>query len=533
MSESSLNNLNSQNYFYGSTPNIPVAEQNQTYFAYFDGVGGTGPEVIDQTAYFVKYLIDTEGNIVNPEPDVVTNRPQAIGLYNLVNNFEIGKNAVVKLIESDPTLPESINGDTFDNALTGIYPITYVGRIATLMTTEFGQSNNDYIATMSFQEYQTYIQQEDIPNFSFNAWAGGNIGIPLTNNPQPTDQLYLFETIQSNELGYFDGNTYTFGDTTSNYGLALSFEASFNTALLGAFNNTYGYTFSYWIELSENGGATWNRLPIEIYPFIGGSSISANNNPGTISPNGTVYNHVSNAGTNGSNINVSFYHNVRSIPRSFQIGDRVRVKYTITRYAPAAGTFANSTVVIYGAPSTAGGTSFKLVSDNGYSNLVTSSYFVDISPPSTTYPLQTQFLTASSTFSSLLNNNFVQIIDTASIAQGFSQPTFPANIQPGDKIRFEYNPNQVSTIINVLATDETPSRICLELFPAIIPDGVVLDHFVIYRIIDDGTYIVLNVPKPILGKNFSGIIQPEFISQQLFNNYDRIIVNLTEREIIN
>ena len=26
---------------------LPAAEQNQTYIAYFDGIGGTGPEVID------------------------------------------------------------------------------------------------------------------------------------------------------------------------------------------------------------------------------------------------------------------------------------------------------------------------------------------------------------------------------------------------------------------------------------------------------------------------------------------------------
>jgi len=91
--------LDSQKFNYGTTPPTSVAEQNQTYFAYFDGVGGTGPEYIDGTAYFIKYIIDLEGNVVNPEPYTTVDSPQAVGLYNLLDNFEVGKNAVVKLIE--------------------------------------------------------------------------------------------------------------------------------------------------------------------------------------------------------------------------------------------------------------------------------------------------------------------------------------------------------------------------------------------------------------------------------------------------
>ena len=51
-----FNDSTMDNSGYGS---LSAAEKNQTYFAYFDAVGGTGPEIIDQTAYFVKYLIDS------------------------------------------------------------------------------------------------------------------------------------------------------------------------------------------------------------------------------------------------------------------------------------------------------------------------------------------------------------------------------------------------------------------------------------------------------------------------------------------
>jgi hypothetical protein len=62
MSQDPFQLINSQKFNYGTTPNQPVVEQNQTYFAYFDGVGGTGPEYIDGTAYFIKYLIDSDRN---------------------------------------------------------------------------------------------------------------------------------------------------------------------------------------------------------------------------------------------------------------------------------------------------------------------------------------------------------------------------------------------------------------------------------------------------------------------------------------
>ena len=87
MAQNPLQILDSQNFNYGTTPKDPVAEQNQTYIAYFDGVGGTGPEYIDGTAYFIKYLIDVNGNVVNPEPTDTADNPQSIALYNLINKF--------------------------------------------------------------------------------------------------------------------------------------------------------------------------------------------------------------------------------------------------------------------------------------------------------------------------------------------------------------------------------------------------------------------------------------------------------------
>ena len=73
---------------------LSAAEKNQTYFAYFSSVGGTSPELIDQTAYFVKYLIDAQGNVVTPQPN-------SIDILNLLQNFEPGKKVNVTSLEGN------------------------------------------------------------------------------------------------------------------------------------------------------------------------------------------------------------------------------------------------------------------------------------------------------------------------------------------------------------------------------------------------------------------------------------------------
>ena len=61
-----FNDSTIDNSGYGA---LSAAEKNQTYFAYFSSVGGTGPELIDQTSYFIKYLIDAQDNELTHQPN--------------------------------------------------------------------------------------------------------------------------------------------------------------------------------------------------------------------------------------------------------------------------------------------------------------------------------------------------------------------------------------------------------------------------------------------------------------------------------
>jgi len=56
----------SPNFNVGFSSSISAVETDGTWFAYFDWVGGTTPEVIPKSGFHIKYLIDTNGNILTP-----------------------------------------------------------------------------------------------------------------------------------------------------------------------------------------------------------------------------------------------------------------------------------------------------------------------------------------------------------------------------------------------------------------------------------------------------------------------------------
>ena len=107
----------------GALGGLPVAEKNQSYFVTYKGAGGTGPEIIDQTAVFITNLIDFNGNISKPSEDYNS-------LYNLIQNFEIGKNIIVR---------NNLGSET-NNQIEGKQLITGIGRQETILFSQTGSS---------------------------------------------------------------------------------------------------------------------------------------------------------------------------------------------------------------------------------------------------------------------------------------------------------------------------------------------------------------------------------------------------------
>lgn len=500
-----LNLLNNQKYDYGTTPNQAIAEQNQTYFAYFDTLADTSPMLKDHTAYYIKYLIDTEGNVVNPEPDSNPNRPQAIGLYNLLNNFEPNKNAIIKTITNDPLY--SIPPNSY--MLNGSYPIKHVGRLTPIMTTTTGSGINDYVRTMSFEDL---------------------LGNPLSQNFF-TPNLYFQR--------YNQASDFQIGSTFENI--------NFNGTWVDAAPSTWDFDYAEPFTFIYPGGTAdaGTRVKIKV-------TLSLRTNP-SVPPQDRVdirVKFLKYIALSGDVISLGEVTSTE-IPTSYTYipfesdffdlaqNDRIWIQ---ARREGGSGIAILQCIGETGDGNGSSGTVFEVLQQvpantgllDGVS-VATSSYWI-VDPSNYEPSPGISILTGSQGLTNLYTTeNIIQTTPTASIEIGYPIISTPFNpILPGDKIKFTLGETDVHTIIGV----DIGSN--LNGFPALfltitppVDSNTILNNFTIYRIINDGTSVILDVKKDISGSAYSGVIQPQFVSKELIDNYDKIIINLTEREIIN
>ena len=69
---------------------VPPVSDTQTYFAYFNWIGGTTPDIQNKTGASIKYYIDLDGNIVKPTNDEIT-------LSIVEQNFKADKDVEITL----------------------------------------------------------------------------------------------------------------------------------------------------------------------------------------------------------------------------------------------------------------------------------------------------------------------------------------------------------------------------------------------------------------------------------------------------
>lgn len=482
-----FNDLSLDGSGYGE---LPAVEQNQTYIAYFDGVGGTGPEIIGQTAYFIKYLIDINGNIVNPEPG-------NSALYNLLDNFEPSKNAVVKLIGSDPTLTASPN----DDALTGLHKITHVGRITPILLSQSGSSSLDYATTMSFALLGDILNPLDVGVLT------SKFTLATTFLNEPLDYVnFDFQNTQYSNNGSWSRITggipisasYRLNSSSIEAGSRIRFNTQFYIQRIGSVSGI-NTNFRYRIIKNNNTDnvfyeSDWFPIPYDNNISLLKQSVT----PWFNAEDNDVF-----------KVQIKYSNEIN--PDSNLVYPRIQA--TFNTYFMVEQETQPLNDFIAGV------------------NTVTSSYWTIGD-----YSGATTVLTASGElFNIYQQQGIYQIPPTESLQFGFSPistPFYP--ILPGDYIRFDYIPDAVYNITNVTTIPENPDQ-SASLFLTTVPpitSGSNLDNFVLYRIVNDGTYIILDVNKPEAGNSFTGIIQPEYVSQELTDKYSDIIQDLTQRGLI-
>ena len=443
----------------GALGGLPVAEKNQSYFVVFQGAGGTGPEIIDQTALFVTYLVNENGNVSKPSEDYDS-------LNNLIQNFEVGKNVVVR-----NDAPTALNGNIAGNHL-----ITAVGRQQPILYTQTGSSAGANVTTLTFGGY---LNQVIIPNME---------GVMTIQNPSISLSPTTITGWTAPVAPLPDPAAAVFDETTGKYtvvssGVGDTQDITFNVA--AKFVNNLGP------DEFENGNINVNITLYENTTPIGGISY-------TVQPGETLVT---------GNLPVS---------ATRTIGVLTNPVYTIKMYASYITSFEVKWVQFQVTNQNPEPTPYQVTdfwNNNNYNNL---------------------WLTASSELSA----NYGRIPSPVQecLDFNFSPIETPFNVQVGDRIRFEYNPNTEYFIYEVIEPiDDNEGLLRLKL-NTLIPDSVNLDNFVLHRVnTNDPAYVILDVIKNNLvgnTQNFNGVVLPEYPTKRLKDNLDNIIIDLKSRGII-
>ncbi len=226
----------------------------------------------------------------------------------------------------------------------------------------------------------------------------------------------------------------------------------------------------------------------------------------------------------------------------------------ITQEVPAGVDFINGQTGVTA--------SYGYVGDNGFVTAsyynYTSSYWVgfnNIENESSSF----SYITASSTLTNFYGGEYTQVGAGTEVYNLFnangaaSTPLYPNNIPSnpkntwdsfgfnpirlpfiplvGDFIRFEYSKSKVFQIIGVSSLGGV---LKLKL-DGIIPISTILDNFVIYRIVENGQYIILDIKKNIeasVDQAFSGVITAQYRSENLEERSDQLIFDLKQAGII-
>jgi hypothetical protein len=432
----------------------PNVQSLGTYFAYFDYLGGTTPELINKAAAHILYLIDEDGNVQNPNIS-------SSYYYNLIDSFESGKKANIVL--------NAISGNP---QIIGNIPIIYGGAIPMPILASQTQSDATPYPTISFYNPAT-SPPDYVSTFSTN-----------TQNLN-ANQYYILDlntNIYSLPASVSQNGDNIQINTTSNL-TQIAIQAILDLSYIDniPFGNSPGQVYVT-LQESPDSGVTWNA--------IGGDQFSINDNQTltyTVTSNYVIP-------TNGNRYRcIIFLGN--SVGNLQVIGGSNGSTLGVIQNIPASN-----------AQVTSGSGLEYFTTGSNSKNILTGSQFTNI------IYNQTNPLTQYSPFS----------------GSGYF-PFLPFSINVGDQIRFEGDEGQVYTIIDVNAQfHNVPFNLVLDRN---IVDGTNTNSFLIRRFDLNPNYIILDTSLASY-QGGGGFIFPQYTTNVLQANFDRIIKDLKEKGLI-
>ena len=436
----------------GALGGLPVAEKNQEFFLLFKDITSTTPEIIDQSSWNIEWLVNSNGEVANPNDNGVANS-------NIIQNFEIGEQVV--------TLVANATG--INAQLLGEHTITGVGTLKNILYSQTG------IPSSSFDTGSVvFVEPGGAPAESANP-VPNVLGSMIVND----------KVFSQSSLTTIDG--YTLQTQTDNPSGGTNFNAGSGKYFISSsdFVDINSITFRISYNINNNSTSRPTTVNVSLQPPAG-TILQAD--VFTIPPNSGVQRSME---VNLSNF-TSFTQMLVKISTEEEI-NIVSLNFEVIGSSPAP------------TP-----------------NIPTTGFWATGSETVITW------LTGSS----YVSQNYGNIQDTSA----FTAATKTYGLDPiddlftpqaGDKIRFEYNPNNVFTIYEVITPSEASDGLLKFKLNRQVPNSTVLDNFILYRIdSNEPKSIFLNVPKnSVIGdpeNPFKGYIFPKYETQYLKDNLKSI-----------
>lgn len=538
----------------------PVVEQKQDFFVLFEGAFSTNPEIIDQTSYKITYIVDGQGNISKPAEA----QPSA---FNIIQNYETNQNVTVIL---DQATAEN-------SSLAGVKKITAIGQPIPYVFSSAGIGQFDFENRLVFRPVGAppsgaYDPMADYRGYASTFVDSSTFPLPYNNFISVESQYGLFGV----RSGVFIGQTSSLDEVQalqpiidiqqpdtpafiSQSGMYqinsippdfqnLKFTVGFSITGNGSFSPTYwpqGLSLQFALQIGD-----FDTSNFDTHIIKGGQKGPTSGEDLVILPPISSFQNPVNWDSNNGILSMP----ADGLTRAFSLPNITLTKDMIEDAPEGSGGKKHVRIVWstndQNLTSVAISALYPIIynfSFNVTQNPLPANYFAAIQPDAQSNTdaywetasisggstIPNKWLTASAKLSEFYNNYYVST--NAQNSFGYADPNITFSPKPGDKIRFQFNPDNLFNIYDVKTPDENGGKLALLLDG--LPTTASLNNFVLYRIDDTlASDMILDVKKTItIGdpeNPFTGVILPQYPSDSIRNNINKILEKLKSEGII-
>ena len=450
----------------------PTVSREKTFFAYFDFINGTSPELNNKTIAHVQFLVDQDGNTIPPDSS---------SLYITQNSFQTGETVFVNLddpLRFETPMNQLNGGKTVIRGGERVDALLYSDSGSTYTGKAFGTSSGSIqfdTGSFSVTDYQFLATNNNgvgaIPTTTTTVYtyAQGSGGNPGFNNETQTNSQY------NNTNGKF-----TF---TSDSDTPVKFKASIDLRFLYAAGNISFYIVKNWTS-----GSPTNSQILDFQSFGGSFGFTTDY---------TI------------NLDTGF--------QNFSSGDTVQVIYL-----PAFGSSYTANLNVNTSDF------FQAINQINPDGIANAVYW-----NSSSVNWDRLWLSGSSELSAAYGSKQIQTWEQSNVnGTDDPRPEFDPIIQNftvevGDEIRF----NGVEAYTRMISAVKLPSEESDGLLKILLNDSMSTaaneQHFLLRRYVEDASYVLLDNNKPD-GSTSPGTVISEFTTKKLQGNRDAAVSQIIQ-----